>query len=203
MTISNQTHSLTPEEVLGIFKESGALLEGHFLLTSGRHSRQYMQCARVLQYPHHAARLGEALAQAFQDKGIDVVIGPAMGGILVAHEVGKALGTKALFTERENGVMKLRRGFELQPGEKVLVVEDVITTGGSVREVLEVVKSYGAEPVGVGVLVNRSGGKVDFGVPLASLLEIQIESFEPENCPLCAEGLPAIKPGSRAVPSTK
>lgn len=202
MTISTQNSS-SPEEVLGIFKESGALLEGHFLLTSGRHSNQYMQCAKVLQYPHHAARLGEALAQAFQGKGIDVVVGPAMGGILVAHEVGKALGTKALFTERENGVMKLRRGFELQPGERVLVVEDVITTGGSVREVLEVVNSYGAEPVGVGVLVNRSGGNVDFGVPLASLLEIQIESFEPENCPLCATGIPAIKPGSRTVTSAK
>lgn len=200
MPTSTQINSLTPEEVLGIFKESGALLEGHFLLTSGRHSNQYMQCAKVLQYPHHAARLGEALALAFQIKEVDVVIGPAMGGILVAHEVGKALGTKALFTERENGVMKLRRGFELQPGEKVLVVEDVITTGGSVREVLEVVKSYGAVPIGVGVLVNRSGGNVDFGVPLAALLEIQIESFEPENCPLCATGIPAIKPGSRTVP---
>jgi orotate phosphoribosyltransferase len=201
MPTSTQTNSLTPEEVLEIFKESGALLEGHFLLTSGRHSNQYMQCAKVLQYPHHAARLGEALALDFQTNEVDVVIGPAMGGILVAHEVGKALGTKALFTERQNGVMKLRRGFELQPGEKVLVVEDVITTGGSVREVLEVVKSYGAEPVGVGVLVNRSGGNVDFGVPLSSLLEIHIESFEPENCPLCATGIPAIKPGSRTVPS--
>lgn len=201
MTSSNTTKALSPEQVLGIFQESGALLEGHFLLTSGRHSRQYMQCARVLQYPHHAARLGEALAQAFQDQDIDLVIGPAMGGILVAHEVGKALGTKALFTERENGVMKLRRGFELKPGERVLVVEDVITTGGSVREVLEVVKSYGATPVGVGVLVNRSGGKADFEVPLAALLEIEIQSFEPEDCPLCKSGIPAIKPGSRTQPT--
>ncbi|HHY28352.1 MAG TPA: orotate phosphoribosyltransferase [Desulfitobacterium dehalogenans] len=201
MTVSNIF--LSPEEVLNIFKESEALLEGHFRLTSGRHSRQYMQCAKVLQYPHHAARLGEALAESFRDQGIDLVIGPAMGGILVAHEVGKALRTKAIFTERENGEMKLRRGFELQPGMKVLVVEDVITTGGSVREVIEVVKSYGAEPVGVGVLVNRSGGKADFGVPLASLLEIEIESFDPENCPLCAQGIPAIKPGSRAVPTGK
>ncbi len=201
MTVSNK--SLSPEEVLNIFRESEALLEGHFRLTSGRHSRQYMQCAKVLQYPHHAARLGEALAESFRDQGIDLVIGPAMGGILVAHEVGKALGTKAIFTERENGEMKLRRGFELQPGQKVLVVEDVITTGGSVREVIEVVEAYGAEPVGVGVLVNRSGGKADFGVPLASLLEIEIESFEPESCPLCAEGIPAVKPGSRAVPAGK
>ncbi|AGA70175.1 orotate phosphoribosyltransferase [Desulfitobacterium dichloroeliminans LMG P-21439] len=201
MTLSNK--SIAPEEVLGIFKESEALLEGHFRLTSGRHSRQYMQCAKVLQYPHHAARLGEALAESFQGHNIDLVIGPAMGGILVAHEVGKALGTKALFTERENGEMKLRRGFELQPGQRVLVVEDVITTGGSVREVIEVVKAYGAEPVGVGVIVDRSCGKSEFGVPLAALLEIEIESFDPEACPLCAEGIPAIKPGSRAVPTGK
>lgn len=201
MTAVNK--SLSPDEVLGIFKESEALLEGHFLLTSGRHSGQYMQCAKVLQYPHHAARLGAALAESFRDQGVELVIGPAMGGILVAHEVGRALGTKALFTERENGEMKLRRGFELKPGQKVLVVEDVITTGGSVREVLEVVKSYGAEPVGVGVLVNRSGGKADFGLPLASLLEIEIETFDAGNCPLCAQGTTAIKPGSRAVATGK
>ena len=200
---NNTTNLLTAEEVLGIFNERGALLEGHFLLTSGRHSRQYMQCAQVLQYPHHAERLGKALAESFKDQKIDVVIGPAMGGILVAHEVGKALGTKALFTERENGVMKLRRGFKLEEGQRVLVVEDVVTTGGSVREVLEVVKSYGAVPIGVGVLVNRSGGKVDFGVPLATLLQIEIESFDPEQCPLCESGIPAVKPGSRAVPSVK
>ncbi|MEL1134188.1 orotate phosphoribosyltransferase [Desulfitobacterium sp. THU1] len=201
MTISNK--SISPEEVLGIFRESEALLEGHFRLTSGRHSRQYMQCAKVLQYPHHAARLGEALAGSFKGHKIDLVIGPAMGGILVAHEVGKALGTKALFTERENGEMKLRRGFELHPGQRVLVVEDVITTGGSVREVIEVVKAYGAEPVGVGVIVDRSCGKAEFGVPLAALLEIEIETFDPEGCPLCAEGIPAIKPGSRALPTGK
>ncbi|HVJ50277.1 orotate phosphoribosyltransferase [Desulfitobacterium sp.] len=190
---------ITSEEVLKIFEDSGALLKGHFRLTSGKHSNRYMQCAKVLQYPQHAARLGEELAQAWKDQGIDVVIGPAMGGILVAHEVGRALGTKVLFTEREDGVMTLRRGFELSPGEKVLVVEDVITTGGSVKEVLEVVRKLGAEPVGVGVLVDRSGGKVDFGLPHVSLLKIQIETFEPENCPLCAEGIPAIKPGSRTV----
>lgn len=190
---------ITSEEVLKIFEESGALLKGHFRLTSGKHSNQYMQCAKVLQYPQHAARLGEELAQAWRDQEIDVVIGPAMGGILVAHEVGRALGTKVLFTERENGVMTLRRGFELNPGEKVLVVEDVITTGGSVKEVLEVVRKLGAEPVGVGVIVDRSGGKADFGLPHVSLLKIQIETFEPEDCPLCAEGIPAIKPGSRQV----
>lgn len=190
---------ITADEVLKIFEESGALLKGHFRLTSGKHSNRYMQCAKVLQYPQHAARLGEELAQSWKDQDIDVVIGPAMGGVLVAHEVGRALGTKVLFTERENGVMTLRRGFELNPGQKVLVVEDVITTGGSVKEVLEVVRKLGAEPVGVGVLVDRSGGKVDFGLPHVSLLKLQIETFEPESCPLCAEGIPAIKPGSRTV----
>jgi orotate phosphoribosyltransferase len=200
---ASNTNSLSSEVVLQIFKDSGALLDGHFLLTSGRHSNQYMQCAKVLQYPHHAARLGTELAQSFENKSVDVVIGPAMGGILVAHEVGKALGTKAIFTERENGAMRLRRGFELQPGEKVLVVEDVITTGGSVREVLEVVRAYGAVPIGVGVLVNRSGGNVDFGTPLTALLELKIESYEAENCPLCKTGIPAIKPGSRTVPLEK
>lgn len=190
---------ITSDEVLNIFEESGALIKGHFRLTSGKHSNRYMQCAKVLQYPQHSGRLGEELAQNWKGQEIDVVIGPAMGGIIVAHEVGRALGTKVLFTERENGVMTLRRGFELHPGLKVLVVEDVITTGGSVKEVLEVVQKLGAEPVGVGVIVDRSGGKADFGLPLFSLLQIQIETFEPDSCPLCAEGIPAIKPGSRQV----
>ncbi|WP_206812938.1 orotate phosphoribosyltransferase [Paradesulfitobacterium ferrireducens] len=185
------------ERMLQIFRESGALLEGHFLLTSGRHSAEYMQCAQVLQYPHLAAELGEHLARSWQGKGIETVIGPAMGGVLVAHEVGKALGVRSLFTERENGVMRLRRSFQLAPGEKVLVVEDVITTGGSVKEVLAVVQEAGAVPLGVGVLVDRSGGKVDFGVPLTSLLRLEIASYEPADCPLCQQGIPWIKPGSR------
>lgn len=191
--------SLKPEEYLQIFKESKALLEGHFLLTSGKHSAQYMQCAQVLQYPDKAAILAEGLASAFRDREIQTVIGPAMGGILVAHEVAKALGVRALFTERENGVMRLRRGFTLSPGERVLVVEDVITTGGSVREVLSVVKEFEAMTVGVGVLVDRSGGKADFGLPLRSLIQLNIQAYEAQNCPLCAQGIPAIKPGSRKV----
>ena len=188
---------LSEQDVMNIFEDSGALLNGHFLLTSGKHSARYMQCAQVLQYPHHAARLGEELAKQFANLGVQTVIGPAMGGILVAHEVGKALGTRALFTEREDGKMRLRRGFQLTKGEMVLVVEDVITTGGSVKEVLQVVLEAEAIPVGVGVLVDRSGGKADFGVPLQSLLKIQIETFEASDCPLCKEGLPCIKPGSR------
>lgn len=186
-------------EVLQIFQDTGALLEGHFLLTSGKHSARYMQCAQVLQHPRIAGQLGYELAQKFSGMEIDTVIGPAMGGILVAHEVGKALGVKAIFTERQNGEMSLRRGFKLSPGEKVLVVEDVITTGGSVKEVIQIVREAGAVPVGVGVLVDRSSGKADFdGLLLHSLAQVNIEAFEPENCPLCAQGIPWEKPGSRA-----
>lgn len=186
-------------EILEIFKQSGALLEGHFLLTSGRHSARYMQCAQVLQYPHLAAQLGEMLAAEFAARDIRTVIGPAMGGILVAHEVAKALKVRAMFAERENGAMTLRRGFHLEPGEKVLVVEDVITTGKSVREVLDVVRRQNAVAVGVGVLVDRSGGKQEFGIPLRSLVSLEIESFAAAECPLCRQGIPYIKPGSRNI----
>ncbi len=185
-------------EILQIFKDTGALLEGHFLLTSGKHSVQYMQCAQVLQHPKKAAQLGKELALKFRNLKIGTVIGPAMGGIIVAHEVGRSLGARAVFTERQNGEMVLRRGFTLAPGEKVLVVEDVITTGGSVKEVLNTVREAGAIPVGVGVLVDRSGGKVDFnGLLLHSLVQLNIEAYEPESCPLCAQGIPWEKPGSR------
>ncbi|MDN5363019.1 MAG: orotate phosphoribosyltransferase [Eubacteriales bacterium] len=190
---------LSQEEILNMFLESGALLEGHFLLTSGRHSNRYMQCARVLQYPRYAEKLGAALAEGFKDAGVEAVIGPAMGGIIVAHEVGRALRTRAFFTEREQGVMTLRRGFTLEPGTRVLVCEDVVTTGGSVREVMEVVREKGAQVVGVGVLVDRSGGKVDFGVPLRALLTMEIPSYDAAECPLCREGLPLVKPGSRQI----
>ena len=187
-----------PTEIMDIFKETGALRQGHFVLTSGKHSAQYMQCAQVLQYPRLAATLGEALASRFAGVEVETVVGPAMGGIIVAHEVGRALGVKALFAERQDGKMTLRRGFALKPGEKVLVVEDVITTGGSVQEVLAMVKALGAVPVGVGVLVDRSGGQVDFaGLPLHSLLSLPIAAFTPEECPLCAQGVPWEKPGSR------
>ncbi len=187
-----------PAEIMELFKETGALRQGHFVLTSGKHSAQYMQCAQVLQYPWLAAKLGEALASCFAGMEVETVIGPAMGGIIVAHEVGRALGVKALFAERQDGRMTLRRGFALKPGEKVLVVEDVITTGGSVQEVIAMVKALGATPVGVGVLVDRSGGQADFaGLPLYSLLSMQIEAFTPEECPLCAQGVPWEKPGSR------
>ncbi|NLL53178.1 MAG: orotate phosphoribosyltransferase [Peptococcaceae bacterium] len=185
-------------DILQIFKDTQALLEGHFLLTSGKHSAQYMQCAQVLQYPRIAATLGQELANKFMRLDIETVIGPATGGIIVAHEVGRALGVKAIFTERQGGEMTLRRGFKLKAGEKVLVVEDVITTGGSVREVIKLVQEAGAEPVGVGVLVDRSGGQADFnGLPMHSLLQMSIEAYAPDNCPLCAQGIPWEKPGSR------
>ena len=190
---------LSKEEVLEIFKKSEALLEGHFRLTSGRHSNRYMQCAQVLQYPEYTARLCNEIAEHFQTEKVDVVIGPAMGGITVAYEVGRNLGVRTIFTEREQGVMTLRRNFQIGPGEKVLVVEDVVTTGGSVQEVIKVVKAKGGEVVGVGVLVDRSNGQVDFGVPTKAVLQMEVVSFEPEECPLCKEGIPVVKPGSRQV----
>lgn len=195
----NCTKRLEQNEILQMFKDTGALLQGHFVLTSGKHSAQYMQCAQVLQYPRLAAQLCKELALSFEGIEVETVIGPAMGGILVAHEVGRTLGVKAIFTERQNGEMTLRRGFKLSPGEKVLVVEDVITTGGSVKEVINIVREAGAIPVAIGVLVDRSGGKADFdGLKLHSLLQLNIDAYEPENCPLCAQGLPSEKPGSRS-----
>jgi orotate phosphoribosyltransferase len=190
---------LTQEEATEIFKKANALLTGHFKLTSGRHSNRYMQCAQVLQYPHYASKLCDSLAEKFAGKKVDVVIGPAMGGIVVAYEVARALGVRAIFTEREQGVMTLRRGFNIDKNEKVLVVEDVITTGGSVKEVIDVVKATGAEIVGVGVLVDRSNGQVDFGLPTEAILRLDIKSYQPEECPLCKEGLPLVKPGSRNI----
>ncbi|MFZ3173010.1 MAG: orotate phosphoribosyltransferase [Carboxydocellales bacterium] len=190
---------LNKNEVLDIFRRSNALLEGHFRLTSGRHSDRYMQCAQVLQYPNYTAQLCGDIVEVFRDKQVDVVIGPAMGGIIVAFEIGRQLGVRTIFTERENGAMSLRRNFSIAPGEKVLVVEDVVTTGGSVQEVIKVVQAKGGQLVGVGVLVDRSNGQVDFGIPVKAVLQMEVVSWEPENCPLCQQGLPVVKPGSRQV----
>ncbi len=188
------------EEIKQIFVQTGALLQGHFILTSGRHSDQYMQCARVLQYPDYTEQLARILAGHYADDRIDVVIAPAMGGIIVAYEVARQLGVKAVFCERQEGRMTLRRGFAIEPGQRVLVVEDVITTGGSVKEVIEVVRESKGDVIGVGVLVDRSGGKVDFGVKTAAVLTMEIESFPAEDCPLCREGkTAAVKPGSRSL----
>lgn len=190
---------LRPEEIISIFQRTGVLWEGHFILSSGLHAGRYLQCARVLQYPEEAAKLCSALAEHFGGQEITAVIGPATGAIIIAYEVARFLRARALFTEREEGKMTLRRGFSLEPKDKVLVVEDVITTGGSVKEVIEVVKEWRATPVGVGAFVDRSGGKVDLGLPLKALLTMEIENYRPEECPLCHQGLPAIKPGSRKI----
>lgn len=190
---------MNEQEVRELLVQTGAILEGHFHLTSGLHSPLYIEKFQVLQYPEHTARLCEALADKFKDDQVDVVVGPVTGGILLAHETGKNLGTRAIFTERENGKMALRRGFVIKPGERVLVVEDIVTTGGSVKEVLDVVYAQGGNPVGVGILVDRSGGSVDFGVPSKALLQLAVQTWQPEECPLCAAGTPVTKRGSRNI----
>ncbi|HMV84570.1 MAG TPA: orotate phosphoribosyltransferase [Blastocatellia bacterium] len=192
---------MTTEEVLNLFEENQALLKGHFLLSSGLHSSRYLQCALVLQHPPVAETLCAALAtkaKADVTVGqIDLVIAPALGGVIVAHEVARALGVRALFTERQEKVMTLRRGFQIQPGERCFVVEDVVTTGGSTREVMEVVAAHGGVTVGAGSLIDRSGGAVDLGVPRHALATLEVPTFKPEDCPMCREGSTAVKPGSR------
>lgn len=192
---------ISKDEMLTIFQETGALLSGHFVLTSGLHSPQYFQCALLLQYPQHTTRLCTELAQAFTGTEIDVVIAPAVGGIVVAQEVGRLLNRRSIFAERQDGVMTLRRGFTIQPGEKVLLTEDVITTGGSVKEVVDLVRKHGGEVVGFGVIVDRSGGAFQMDVPVVSLLQMDVVVHQPEACPLCADGVPVVKPGSRTMKS--
>jgi orotate phosphoribosyltransferase len=187
------------QELLSVFQQTGALLEGHFQLTSGLHSPRYLQCALVLQYPHHAERIGHSLAAFFKAEGVGVVVAPAVGGIIVAHEVARALAVRALFTERESGSMTLRRGFSLNKSERVLVVEDVVTTGGSTRETIDVVRRAGGDVVGAGSIVDRSGGEVDVGVTRHSLLVLDVPVYDPANCPLCKQGVVATKQGSRAL----
>jgi orotate phosphoribosyltransferase len=190
-------------EILRLFEEREALLTGHFLLTSGLHSARYLQCARVLMDPVLATRLGADLAMllfpVLGRRDPAAVVAPAIGGILVAQEVARAFGCRSLFTEREQGKMVLRRGFTLAPGEAVVVVEDVITTGGSTREVLEAVRASGGDVLAAGSLVDRSGGTVELGVPRKSLLTLEVPSWSAEACPLCAEGGKPVKPGSRAI----
>ena len=185
------------DEVVAIFKQTGALLDGHFRLTSGLHSPQYFQCALVLQDPIQAQKLCWEIASQFMTENIDVVIAPAVGGIVVAQEVARLISARAIFAERENGVMTLRRGFKIEPDDKVLVVEDVVTTGGSIKEVINLVQSVGADLKGVGFLVDRSQGKVDFPVRKFSVLEMEVITYEPENCPICKQNIPVVKPGSR------
>lgn len=183
-----------------IFIDSGALLQGHFILTSGRHSDRYMQCAQVLQYPQYTEVLARELADRFREEKVDLVMGPAMGGIIVAYEVARQLGVRGIFCERENGQMTLRRGFTIEPGSRVLIVEDVVTTGGSVREAMTVVQELGGQVAGVALLVDRSGGEVDFGVKTEAALTMEITSYDAADCPLCRQGqIPAVKPGSRTA----
>lgn len=188
------------QEILDLFKKSGALLEGHFELSSGLHSPKYLQCALVLQHPEAAQKLGQAIAALFKNEGIDIVIGPALGGVVIGYEVARALGVPGIFTERKEGKMLLRRGFEIPKNSKVLIVEDVITTGGSTAEVVEIVKSHGGKLIGVASIINRSGKDLGFdGQPLKSLMKMDVPAYQPNDCPLCKQGTPAIKPGSRAI----
>lgn len=173
------------QEVIKILTDTDVLIEGHFQLTSGRHSDKYLQCARIFQYPAHASKIAEHLAVQFSDYGIDLVIGPAIGGIILSYEMGRALGVKTVFAERDNGVMTLKRGFEIPTFSKVLVVEDVVTTGGSVKEVIDLVKEHQAEVLGVAAIVDRSGGKVDFGTKFICAVRMDVTSYKPEECPLC------------------
>ena len=202
---------LSTDESLKIFEGAGAIRHGHFELSSGLHSGMYVQCALVLQYPRFAEKLGKALAALFSDAYIEVVVSPAIGGLIIGQEVARALpepksgiggGVPALFVERDaSGTMTLRRGFSLRPDQHVLVVEDVWTTGGSTQEAIRVVQEAGGRVVAAGALIDRSGGKIDFPVEAQALLDLPIESYEPEDCPLCREGSAAVKPGSRFVRS--
>lgn len=190
---------MRPSEVLALFQGTGALLEGHFLLSSGLHSRQYLQCAAVLQHPTLAARLCGALARGFEADEISVVAGPAMGGILVAYELARALGTRSVFAERVDGHLTMRRSFQVGQGDRVLIAEDVVTTGGSSLELLEIIRHTGATAVGVGAIVDRSGGATEFPIKFHTLLSLALKTFSTADCPLCKEGVPLTKPGSRNV----
>lgn len=190
---------MTIEERLNLFKKSGAFLEGHFLLSSGLHSPQYVEKFRVMEYPKYTELLCKDIADYFKDDNIELVIGPMTGGIVLAHETAKALGVKSMFTERVENVMSLRRGFSFKKGARILLVEDIVTTGGSIFEVIKLIKELGGEIVGVGYLVDRSGGKVDFGVKQFPLVKLNIVTYKPEECPLCASGVELIKPGSKKL----
>lgn len=190
---------MTEAEVLTIFRRSGALLEGHFRLSSGLHSPGYLQCALVLQHPREAEALGAALGAIVRSLGAQTVLSPALGGIVIGQEVGRAIGVRAIFAERQDGTLTLRRGFALDPGEKVLVVEDVVTTGGSTRETMEVARAAGAVVVGACAIVDRSGGKQGLDVPFHALLPMDVTTYQPDACPLCQQGIPVAKPGSRTT----
>jgi orotate phosphoribosyltransferase len=188
---------MTEQNVLKIFEQHNALLTGHFKLSSGLHSEKYLQCALVLQHPEIAERLAKALAAAFVSEKIGVVVGPALGGVTLAYEVARALGVRGIFTERQDGAMVLRRGFAIQKGERVLVCEDVVTTGGSTKEVMDLVTAAGGIVIGVGSVIDRSDTPPAFGVRFASLAKVKVGTYAPEACPLCRAAVPVTKPGSR------
>ena len=183
--------------VLDLFIESEALLEGHFLLSSGKHSDRYVQCAKLLQHPDKAAKVVEKIVDQIKDMDIDMVVGPAMGGIIVAYEVGRQLGVPAIFTERENNIMTLRRGFEIKKGAKILITEDVVTTGKSSKEAIEVVKQHGGEIVGIACLADRSQGEIEY--PVYSAMKLDIKLYDKQDCPMCKAGSAPVKPGSRKM----
>lgn len=187
------------EEILNRFRETDALLDGHFILSSGRHSSKYLQCALALQYPQDAAKYGRAIAEKLAAEQFDTVASPAIGGLVIGYETAKALNTRFIWTERKEGDMKLRRGFSIRKDEKILVVEDVITTGGSVRECIEVLKDHGANVIAAATIIDRSNGTANVGVTHLSLASLDIPSYTPEDCPMCHRGVEAVKPGSREI----
>lgn len=198
--MSETVAALSEEAVIDIFREAGALLEGHFLYTSGRHGERFLQAARVLQYPQHTERLCRALAARFAGDAVDLVVGPATGGIILSYETARHLGTRAAFTEKDpDEGMALKRGFALRQGTRVLVVEDIITTGGSVKKTIDHLRRRGAEVVGVGALIDRSSGQAGFDCRYEPLARLQLTSYAPEECPLCAAGLPLIEPDDLVI----
>ncbi len=188
------------DQIIDILKESEAFLQGHFLLSSGKHSSGYVQCAKVLRYPDKAAKILATVVEKMKNVEVDMVVGPAMGGVVVSYELGRQMGKEAIFTEREDNVMKLRRGFEIPKGTKVVIAEDVITTGKSTKEVIKIIEAMGADVVAVASLVDRTNGKVDMGVPIYSAVAFDFEIHEGDNCPICEAGeIELVKPGSRKI----
>jgi len=190
---------MTRDALLDLFRKSGALLDGHFRLTSGLHSSGYLQCALVLEHPTHAEALGRAIADGVRELRPTVVLSPALGGIIIGHEVARALGVRAIFAERQDGALTLRRGFIIAESDRILVVEDVLTTGGSTKETMQIGRAAGGQVVGAAAIVDRAPIPPRFDVPFSALVQMAIPTYEPDQCPLCAQGLPVVKPGSRPV----
>ena len=190
---------MNEEQILRHFRDRDALLDGHFILSSGLHSAKYLQCARALEYPSDAGGFGRAIAEKLAAEQFDTIAAPAIGGLIIGYETARAFNTRFIWTERENGAMTVRRGFEIKEGEKILVVEDVITTGGSTKECIAALETLGARVTAAASIIDRSGGAADVGVPRVALATLDVETFTPETCPMCARGIEAVKPGSRAA----